>query len=263
MPKRTLHRFIAAAYISFVFATSACFFLVALAIWLVTRPFDRRLWLLHRFTCLWASLYIWVFPPWSVKVHGRNKVDRDKTYVIVSNHQSLVDILAAFTLFIHFKWVSKSELFMIPLIGWNMTLNRYISLKRGQKAGIKRMYAECERHLREGSSIFLFPEGTRSVTGRMRDFKEGAFVLAKRLNVPILPLVISGSKDAVPKNSLNYHGRSDIRVRILDEIRPGDFATLSVEELRDAVQALIRRHLPDERSSPAAEAGLAKTGQSA
>lgn len=165
--------------------------------------------------------------------------------MIVSNHQSLVDILVSFTLFLHFKWVSKSELFLIPLIGWNMALNRYISLKRGDKGSIKKMYAACEAHLREGSSVYMFPEGTRSPTGELRDFKEGAFVLAKRLNVPILPIVISGTSDAVPKNSLNYHGKCDIHLHILDAISPDTYSDQSPRELANKVQELIRQHLPD------------------
>lgn len=246
MLKRILNRLIAALYISFVFLTSTVFFLIALLIWLVTRPFDRRLYWLHQFTCFWASLYIWIFPPWRVTIHDRDKVDRNKTYIIVSNHQSLVDILAAFTLFVHFKWVSKAELFLIPLIGWNMFLNRYIRLKRGDKDSIRNMYDACEKHLREGSSIYLFPEGTRSSTGRMREFKEGAFVLAKRLEVPILPLAVSGSRNAVPKNSLNFHGKSHIHVRVLDEISPDSFDDKNVRELTSEVQELIRSHVPDD-----------------
>ena len=100
---RFWYRLIAVLYIAFIFLSSAVFFLVAALIWLFTYPFDRRLRLLHQFTCFWASLYIWIFPPWSVSVEGRDRFMDNETYVIVSNHQSLVDILVAFTLFKHFK----------------------------------------------------------------------------------------------------------------------------------------------------------------
>jgi 1-acyl-sn-glycerol-3-phosphate acyltransferase len=240
-------------YITFIFVTSFVFFLVALLIRILTAPFDRRLALLHRFTCLWASLYIWVFPPWSVTVHGREKIDPDKTYVIVSNHQSLVDILVSFMLFTHFKWVSKAELFNLPLIGWNMYLNQYVRLHRGRKLSIKQMYNACERHLRQGSSVFLFPEGTRSPTGKMREFKEGAFVLAQRQGLPILPLVINGSKNAVPKNSLNFHGRTHVHLTVLDEIDPSTWTHKSAAALADEVREIIRRHVVEEQlPTPAA-----------
>lgn len=246
LAKRLLYRFIAILYIVFIFSTSFFFFLIACAIWLFTRPFDRRLRALHRFTCLWASLYIWVFPPWAVEIEGREHIDQNETYVIVSNHQSMVDILAAFMLFRHFKWVSKAELFRIPLIGWNMALNRYVRLKRGHKASIRDMYEACETHLREGSSIFLFPEGTRSETGKMREFKEGAFVLAKRHSVPILPVVINGSKNALPKDSLNFHGKTHVRLQVLPPVPAETFTETTVEDLRTQVRELIRGHVDEE-----------------
>lgn len=247
LAKRLLYRIVAILFIVFLFGTSLLFFPLALLIFVVTRPFDRRLRLLHRFTCLWASLYIWVFPPWSVTVHGREKIDPAKTYVIVSNHQSMVDILVAFMLFRHFKWVSKAELFNLPFIGWNMYLNRYVRLKRGNKSSIRSMYNACEKHLKEGSSIFLFPEGTRSSTGHMREFKEGAFVLAKRQHVPILPLVINGSKDALPKNSFNFHGVSHVHLTVLDEIPPESFENETAAELTTRVRELIKANVAEEQ----------------
>ena len=246
MLQRILYRLIAVLYIAFVFLTSAFFFVIALLIRLLTYPLDRRLWLLHRFTCYWASFYVWIFPPWSVEIEGRELIDPGETYVIVSNHQSLVDILVAFTLFIHFKWVSKAELFAIPLIGWNMTLNRYIKLRRGNSKSIKSMYRACEQHLNEGSSIYLFPEGTRSETGTMRRFKEGAFVLAKRLNRPVLPIVINGSRTALPKNSFNFHGKTHIRVKVLAPVEPTEFTERTPAEIAELVQSLIEAELlPD------------------
>jgi 1-acyl-sn-glycerol-3-phosphate acyltransferase len=251
MLTRLSYRFIAILFITFVFLTSSIFFSIALCIWLCTYPFDKRLWLLHRFTCAWASLYIWIFPPWVVTVIGRDKIDPLKTYVIVSNHQSLVDILVAFTLFVHFKWVSKSEIFQVPLIGWNMFLNQYVPLERGRKTSIKKMYSACERHLKLGSSIFMFPEGTRSTTGKMRNFKEGAFVLAKRLDVPVLPIVINGSKNAVPKNSLNFHGRTHVHVEILDAVEPEQFNTTPASELTLQVREMIRCRVNEEQQGQA------------
>jgi len=239
MLQRLYNRLIALLYITFVFVTSSAFFLIAILIWLTTKLIDPRLALLHKFTCFWASLYIWVMPPWSVNIKGKSNIDPNETYVIVSNHQSLVDILVAFTLFTHFKWVSKAELFKIPLIGWNMSLNDYVKLRRGDNRSIKHMYSACEKHLNAGSSVYLFPEGTRSESGRLRSFKEGAFVLAKRLNRPILPIVINGSSGAVPKNSMNFHGKTEVQVTVLEPILPESFGEESSRELADRVRQLI------------------------
>jgi len=103
-----------------------------------------------------------------VTIVNRERIRRDATYVIVANHQSLLDILVLFRLFVHFKWVSKAELFRIPCIGWNMTLNRYIRLRRGNPESIAAMMRDAERTLAEGSSLMIFPEGTRSADGRLK-----------------------------------------------------------------------------------------------
>ena len=243
MLKSIVYPLIALLVIVFVFASSALFFFpVALLIYLLTFGHDPNLRWLHQFTCFWASLYIWLFPPWRVLVEGREHIDPSGTYIIVSNHQSLVDILAAFTLFTHFKWVSKAELFRIPLIGWNMSLNRYVRLRRGYKDSIRKMYRACEEHLTAGSSVYLFPEGTRSETGKMKPFKEGAFVLAKRLNLPILPIVINGSKNALPKKSLNFHGGSDVVLEVLEPVSPDQFADSAAmsEAIREMIRAKVR-----------------------
>src|SRR5262245_66447386 len=120
---------LSALFWAFLTVTSIALFPVAVVVWAVTRPFDRRLRALHLFTCFWASLYTWTNPAWRVHIDGREKIRRGEAYVMVANHQSLLDILVLFRLFVHFKWVSKIENFRIPLIGWNMRLNRYIPLR--------------------------------------------------------------------------------------------------------------------------------------
>ena len=92
-----VNRLVAICIIGFISVTSMVMFPIALMIWLMTARFDKQLQLLHQFTCLWASLYLWLYPLWSVEIINREKIDPNKTYVIVSNHRSLVDILVAFT----------------------------------------------------------------------------------------------------------------------------------------------------------------------
>ena len=187
-------------------------------IWAVTAPFDRRKRWLHQFTCFWASLYSWLNPAWRVRVEGREKIRRDATYVMVANHQSFLDILVLFRLFTHFKWVSKIENFRVPCIGWNMSLNGYVKLRRGDKQSIGEMMSACARTLDEGNSIMMFPEGTRSPDGRLRAFKHGAFTLAQGSGCPILPILVEGTAEALPKRGFVLQGRHAIRIRVLDEI---------------------------------------------
>lgn len=224
---------------AFLASTSVALFFVALVIWAVTLPFDRRLRILHLFTSLWASLYTWANPAWPVTVEGREKIDRDTAYVMVANHLSLLDILVMFRLFTHFKWVSKVENFKLPFIGWNMALNRYVKLRRGEKASVFQMMRSCRRHLAEGSSLMIFPEGTRSPSGRLRSFKPGAFEIALASGCPILPIVLEGTSDALPKRGFVLQGRHDIRVRCLDPLPFESFKGEDAEALTLRVHDLI------------------------
>lgn len=237
-----MDRVIGILFLVFIAVTSLFFFAIALTIWLLTVLFDRRLLLLHYYSSFWASFYLWVMPAWSVSIEGRERIGR-KTYVAVSNHQSLLDILVVFRIFFPFKWVSKAEIFKIPLIGWNMRLNRYILLVRGDKDSIRQMLEDCNRALAAGNSIFMFPEGTRSETGLLRPFKTGAFSLARDNRLPILPVAISGTRDALPKYSFKFHGVKKIRVRILEEIPYESFAAMSVEETAAMVRERIAAHV--------------------
>jgi 1-acyl-sn-glycerol-3-phosphate acyltransferase len=227
------------AFWAFVCVSSALLFCVACVVWALTAPFSTRRALLHRFTCFWASLYTWLNPAWRVEIHGRERIDRSQVYVIVANHLSLLDILVLFRLFRHFKWVSKIENFRVPFIGWNMSLNRYIPLRRGDRESILRMVQQCERTLGEGSSIMMFPEGTRSPDGRMREFKPGAFEIAQRARRPILPLAIQGTADALPKRGFILRGRHRVAVRVLEEIPAEDVAAQPV----DALMKLARQRI--------------------
>jgi 1-acyl-sn-glycerol-3-phosphate acyltransferase len=240
-----INRIVAILFLAFMGISSALFFIIAVMIRLCTAPFDRRLTWLHQFTSFWACLYLWAMPAWSVTASGRKKIHRGATYVVVSNHQSGLDILVAFRLFFHFKWVSKIEMFRVPFIGWNMRLNRYIKIIRGEEESRRQMMADCERTLSEGSSVYFFPEGTRSRTGQLKPFKPGAFILAHKMKLPILAIAINGTKDALPKASLNFHGRHRFRIEVIGEIPYDSFANLSVAETAEMVRARIAEHVDD------------------
>ena len=238
-----LRRLLSTLFWVFMTISSLLLFPVALIIWAVTVLFDRRLVVLHQFTCFWASIYTWLNPGWRVRVEGREKIRNDTPYMMVANHQSLLDILVLFRLFKHFKWVSKIENFRVIAIGWNMSLNRYIKLRRGDKESIDKMMEACERTLAEGNSVMMFPEGTRSADGRLRPFKHGAFTIAKRARVPLLPIVIEGTAQALPKRGYVLRGRHAIRIRVLDPIPYAKFADRSVESLTEEIHTLFRSEL--------------------
>lgn len=237
------NRLVVIGWFTFVSITSVLFFFIAVIIRILTAPFDRRLVILQQFSCFWGAVYTWIVPAWKIRIDGKENIRRGGAYVVVSNHQSLLDILVLFNLFFHFKFVSKIEIFKVPFIGWNMYLSRYIRLKRGDRASIAQMMADCEKTLAEGSSVLIFPEGTRSPDGNIKAFKPGAFSLARKMKAPILPIVISGTNTALPKYSLNFHGSHLIRLRVLKEIPYERFADLDTEGVSDMVRDIMIREL--------------------
>jgi 1-acyl-sn-glycerol-3-phosphate acyltransferase len=246
----------------FIAVSSILLFPVALLIWALTRPFDRRTRLLHQFTCFWASLYTWLNPLWRVRITGKQHIRPGVTYVMVSNHLSLVDILVLFRLFVPYSWVSKEENFSVPFVGWNMRLNGYIPLKRGDKASAAEMMDACRATLRGGTSIMMFPEGTRSRTGELQAFKPGAFSLARETGSPLLPIVLDGSARALPKRGFVLRGRSDIAVHVLGEVPVDQDDPRSATDLANDVRTRIAAELAQMRpqgagspSSPADSAG--------
>ncbi len=225
----------------FVVLSSVLLFPLALLLWAVTRPVDPRTRLLHRFTCWWASLYTWLNPWWTVTVSGRERLP-DGPCVIVANHLSLLDILVLFRLAAPFVWVSKAENFRVPFVGWNMTLNGYVPLKRGDRESVLTMLTACERVLRAGTPVMMFPEGTRSHDGLLRPFKAGAFDLAVRLDVPVVPVVVQGTGDALPKRGFVLRGRHGISLSVLDPVAPQPGET--ADELTARVRALFAERVP-------------------
>lgn len=239
------------AYWLFLVLSSALFFVGALVIWLVTLPFGRNRKLLHLYTCFWAQTEFQVNPLWRLRIDGREKLPWRGPAVIVCNHQSLGDILVLYGLYRPFKWVSKASVFKVPFIGWNMRLNDYVQLVRGDRSSIVQMMEACRGWLTRGVPVLLFPEGTRSPDGEVQAFKDGAFRLAAEQNVPVIPMALTGSADTLPKHGFRVQLRSDCRVRVLDPILPDDFGR-SPERLRDEARARIieaKRELDRERAS--------------
>jgi 1-acyl-sn-glycerol-3-phosphate acyltransferase len=223
------------------------FFALALPLWLVTLPFDRNGRILHAFTCFWGGHYVFLNPMWRVHVEGRENVDRKKAYVLCSSHQSAGDIPVLFGLFLPFKFVSKSSNFKAPFLGWNMALNRYVPLVRGDRRSVKKMMSSCRRWLDSGVSVLMFPEGTRSKTGDLLPFKLGAFTLAKEANVPVVPIVISGTIEAVPPDAvLRQKGIVHVHVRVCEPIEPHLYTDAA--SLQESVRSVMERILGELRA---------------
>ena len=156
---------------------------------------------LHFFSRLWARLIIKFSPFLDIEVFGQENLEAGKTYVFISNHQSLGDIPSALFIKQHFKFVAKKKLFEIPIFGWAMGLVGYIPLIRGDgKSGFD-CIEKARAYLKQGISILFFPEGTRSLDESIQSFKSGAFRLAAQEKIPMIPVVILGTRNILSKHS--------------------------------------------------------------
>jgi len=224
---------------TFFVLSSTVLTFVALFIWLITILIDRRLHVLQMLSCFWGAIYIWVNPLWKVRKKGRKKIRRRTAYIIVSNHQSMLDIPVLYSLFVHFKFLSKSENFRLPFVGWVMRLNRYPEITRGSKASSLKLFDHIRVLIDQGSSVMIFPEGTRHPGGYLGPFREGAFRMALDNRAPILPIVLDGTARALPKKGFIIPGSSDIRLQVLEEIPYEDFSGMQVRE----VMAMVREKM--------------------
>ena len=227
-------------YWPYLIASCVALFVPALAIFGLTfwqRP--RRI--LHAFTSLWGAHYLAWAPFAGVRVEGRSRALRLERCVYIVNHQSMVDILAVYATRLPFLWVSKVQNFYAPFLGWNMWLNGYVPLRRGHLPSIRRMLRRAEAELRSGASLCVFPEGTRSRDGELKPFYRGAFWIAARANVPVVPIVVYGTQEILAKGKLGIRPRP-VLVRVLDPIHPSEVAG-DDRALRDLAHSRIEQEL--------------------
>jgi 1-acyl-sn-glycerol-3-phosphate acyltransferase len=154
-----------------------------------------------------------------VRVEGREWLPPGPA-VIVANHQSAMDIVAAMGLFHPFKFVAKSSLFNVPMVGWLMTLMRYVPVQRGHVHAMERMLEDCRGWLHQGVAVFIFPEGTYAPTRQPLPFKRGAFRLAIEEKVPVVPVVLEGTTGILEGDGPQMHARASVRVRVLPPLLP-------------------------------------------
>lgn len=218
----------------YFFSTSLFMVSIAALVCFFTAPFDPNRRALHYFASFWGMFYIYSNPFWKIRFEGRENIDPNKTYVLVANHTSFWDIWVLYGLYKPYKWVSKETIFKVPFVGLNMRLNQYVEIKRGDMKSIKEMMTTCKMWLKRGSSIMLFPEGTRSENGEVQNFRDGAFRLAVDCDVPVVPIIVKGTYEIFPKDSKALNFSADIVVRVLKPVYPADF---------DRSSGLMRRHV--------------------
>lgn len=221
----------------------AILYLVMLLLLLVTFPFDKQRKLLHRQCFWWSDAVIGLNPYWKVTVKGLEHIDPKRTYVIVANHQSLADIVVLYQLRAQFKWVAKESLFRIPFLGWCLGLCKHIALRRNDRASIRDVYREAIAYIRSGMSVLFFPEGTRSETTEMNPFQNGAFKLALSEKVPVLPVVLNGTRHAIPKGDWVMKSKVFCDLTVLEPIETADLPHSDFQKLSEAIRSRMAEKL--------------------
>lgn len=138
-----------------------------------------------------------------VTVEGMENLKDDESYVFVANHQGFYDIFLVFAYFNRpIRWLMKWQIANWPFIGISAVNAGHILVDKRSRAAIRKTYEDARRTLQGGTSIVLFPEGARTFTGHMGEFRRGAFVLADELQLPVVPMTINGSFNVLPRNGM-------------------------------------------------------------
>lgn len=220
-------------------------------VFVATVPFDPGRYTVGRWFRRAAVTAVALNPWWRFRTSGVRLRDPRRPYVAVSNHESLADILLISHLPWEMKWLSKEAIFKLPFMGWMMRMAGDVSVRRSERGSRAEALEECRDRLGKKVSVMIFPEGTRSRTGELLPFKDGAFRLAIETGAPILPLVVAGTRHAIAKGSLLIN-RAHAEVRVLEPIPTAGLAPHDVPALRDRVRTLIA----DTRAQMGRELGL-------
>jgi 1-acyl-sn-glycerol-3-phosphate acyltransferase len=207
--------------------------------WPLSITLDRKRTLGMPVANLWGKTIFTLNPFWHIKIYGKGHIQKGKSYVLAANHASMSDIICLYCMGKHFRWVAKESLFKIPFFGWAMSLLGYIRLRRGEHGSIRDSFENSKRCLHENVSVLYFPEGTRSATGKLGSFKNGAFKLALQTQKPIVPIVLTGTKDILPKGGKIFSNRVNVKIRILKPIPTTGYRENQFAELRELVRSKI------------------------
>lgn len=227
---------------------------------LASAPFDRDRRLVGRLFRLSAVVISKACPLWRMRIEGALPDLSGRAHVVVSNHESIVDIFLLSHLPWEMKWLAKASAFRLPLIGLMMRLAGDIPVVRGDRTSGDAALERARRYLARGTSVMIFPEGTRTRSGELLPFKLGAFRLAIETGCPILPIAVHGSADAMPTGSPWIRRASPV-ARVLSPIEVHGLTADDAESLARRVRGLIGAARDElvrgRRASPVAPAELA------
>jgi 1-acyl-sn-glycerol-3-phosphate acyltransferase len=193
----------------------------------------------------WSKIILWANRV-RVEVHGLNGIDRDKAYVYIPNHLSFFDIFTLLAyLPVDFRFIFKEEIMRVPILGWAMRKAGYISIARSSPAKARRTFEKAINMVKNGASLVIFAEGTRSEDGHLQPLKKGAFQLALSSGSPIVPIAIKGSDKVMPKGSFKLR-KGFITMQLGKPISTRNYKKKTMPELMERVTGSLRAMLEEE-----------------
>lgn len=212
------------------------FFAVIFAVYLITFPFDKYRKAPNQVLKLLAWLMLKINPRWSIGIKGANPNKIKRPTIVVANHQSFLDLPLLYLMPWTMKWVAKRDLFKIPILGWIIYITGQIGIDRRQLSSVKKLDKLVEP-IKQGIPGMIFPEGTRTHDGNLSPFKNGAFKLACRYGFHILPVVLEGGYEAMPRGNWQVSVTQNFTISVLDPVAVNTFDT--EDELKAHVYSLI------------------------
>jgi 1-acyl-sn-glycerol-3-phosphate acyltransferase len=205
---------------------------------IITSFFTRTGNPVHIVARMWARGILFVSRI-KVTVNGLANIDPSQSYVYMSNHQSNFDIPVLLAcLPVQFRWLAKAELFKIPIFGRAMRGAGYVKIDRFNQEAAFESLSEAAEKMKNGVSVMIFPEGTRSRDGNIRPFKKGGFVMAMDAGVPIVPIVLKGTWTIMDKSSLRIN-TGQVSLNIEPPIATTGYTRENKDDLIKSVRAVI------------------------
>jgi 1-acyl-sn-glycerol-3-phosphate acyltransferase len=216
---------------------------------LLLAPFDPHGKTAHTLTRLLSWHYIALNRGWQVEYQGLEHLDSATTFVIVANHQSLLDVLVLARLNAFYKWIAKKQISHLIGVAQLVRINQYIPVTHGEIASVRRMMRLSKKWLRRGVSVIIFPEGERTVSGALLEFKDGPFRLACSTSTPVLPVVICGTYDILPRGAWMINFGRKVSIKVLPPVHPESFDN-DAHTLNCAVREMIAVELTRLTTTP-------------
>jgi 1-acyl-sn-glycerol-3-phosphate acyltransferase len=234
------------ALVSIVLIALVCVYTAVMSVIVISTafllwPVDRNRRIAYRVVTFWGYSIFQMHPLWKIHlIHPERS--KGGPYVVCVNHQSYVDPFALMAMHPHWKWVAKSSLFLLPFFGWAMKSVGNISVVRGERSSGEMALERCRAWLDRGVGVLLFPEGTRSKDLELQPFKHGAFTLALKAGVPILPIVLDGTGLAMQKGGFDVLRGADVTISVLELVDTSKWRD-NADGLKDHVRAMMLAEL--------------------